>query len=455
MSNLVSFIIGVLSISLMVTIHETGHFLFARLSGISVEVYAIGWGKALKKWRSGGTEYRINLFPLGGYCRLKGSEDLQQSLHSGGNEFSNIAPGSLFAISPLKRIPTYIAGPLFNLAFAVILFIPFLMMDYQSYAEPNRIVVSSDHPAVFNQDVDYRNAAHQGGMKSGDVILSIDGEPVSDFVEIRNLLSKKGANSPTRFTIDRDGRTMEFDIVPEYDVEQNRPLFGVTSFIVPTIGTIEELSPESSTSMAVGDTIISVLGKPVTHTVAVMDELSDNPQVLELTLRNSDGIEKTISYIPQKDNRGKNSYGFSFSVPIRTNDGLPFRQAISQAFSTTFSSIRETIQLIPSLFKDSSLQNSLAGPLRISYVIGEMRNSGIRVMLHLLAMVSISLGVANLLPIPGLDGGAILLSLIEFIRGKRVSPKWYVRFQAVGLSFLFFIMILVLLSDLRYFLIGP
>jgi regulator of sigma E protease len=76
-------------------------------------------------------------------------------------------------------------------------------------------------------------------------------------------------------------------------------------------------------------------------------------------------------------------------------------------------------------------------------------------MLHLLAMVSISLGVANLLPIPGLDGGAILLSLIEFIRGKRVSPKWYVRFQAVGMSFLFFIMILVLLSDLRYFLIGP
>lgn len=453
MGSLFSLAIGILSISLMVTIHETGHFVFARLSGISVEVFAIGWGKSIKRWRSGNTEYRINLFPLGGYCRLKGSDDLQRSLDVGGKDFSMIEKGSLFAVSPLKRIPTFLAGPIFNLIFALLLFIPFLMLDYHNYAEPNRIVVSSDFPAVFNQPGDYRNAAHQAGLETGDTILRIDGESVSDFSEIRALLSSKGTEVPTRFTIRRDDRTMEIDVVPEYDAALDRPLFGVSSYIVPTIGNIVELSPESLTGMMVGDTIVEVQGKPVAHTVAVMDKLMGNPQIVEISIRHADGRQETFSYHPHKDKDGNNTYGFSFSIPKKENEGLSFLQAIPQSFVTTYESIRDSIKLIPSLFTDSSLQDSLAGPLRISYVIGEMRNSGMRVMLHLLAMVSISLGVANLLPIPGLDGGAILLSLVEFLRGKRVSPKWYVRFQAVGMIFLIFIMLMVLLSDIRFFLL--
>jgi len=82
MDGVVSFLIGFLSIALMVTIHETGHFVFARLSGITVEVFAIGWGKAIKRWTVHGVEYRINIFPLGGYCKLKGTDDLQRSLHA-------------------------------------------------------------------------------------------------------------------------------------------------------------------------------------------------------------------------------------------------------------------------------------------------------------------------------------------------------------------------------------
>jgi regulator of sigma E protease len=115
----------------------------------------------------------------------------------------------------------------------------------------------------------------------------------------------------------------------------------------------------------------------------------------------------------------------------------------------------DTFLLIPKLFSGAfAMDEVVAGPLRISYVIGEMRNAGIRAILHLLAMVSISLAAANLLPIPGLDGGSILLSILEILRRKPVSPRIYVRFQSVGLLFLFLLMLFVVAGDLRFFFLG-
>lgn len=455
MSAVVSFFIGLLSIALMVTIHETGHFIFARLSGISVEVFAIGWGKSIKRWRSKGVEYRINIFPLGGYCRLKGAEDLQRGLETGGDDFETVDPGSLFAVSAAKRIPTYLAGPLFNLLFALILFVPFLMMDYQGYGEPNTIIVSSDFPTVFGLEEGSENAAKKAGIQSGDTIIAIDGQAVSDFSEIQKNLAARDAESPTRFTIVRGMDTRDIMVTPEYDEVQDRVLFGIASKVPAVVGAISELSPESQTPMKAGDTILAVQGIAVNHTVGVMDVLLEHPDTVSLTVEHADDSRASFTYVPQRDMQGNNRYGFSFIRPIETKSGLPFARAVIGAFEKTIESMKNTILMIPRLFQDGvSLNGSVAGPLRISYVIGEMRNSGLRSTLHLLAMVSISLAMANLLPIPGLDGGAILFSILELFRGKRISPRWYVRFQAVGMLFLMFIMVLVLFGDIRYFFLG-
>jgi regulator of sigma E protease len=456
MNGIISFSIGLLSIALMVTIHETGHFLLAKLTGISVEVYAIGWGKAIKKWQSKGTEYRINIFPLGGYCRLKGSEDLKRSLDSGKSELSGNTEGSLFSVPPLKRIPTYIAGSLFNLLFALVLFIPFFMIDHESYVDPNRIVVSSDYPTVFGQSDGLPNAAGEAGMRTGDTIVAIEGHHVDSFREIQEILATRTSDGPTLFTVERNGRRLDIAVVPRDDEATGRPLFGISSFIVPRIGAIDGLSPESTTPMRTEDVVVAVQGIPVAHTIALMEVLISHPREVSMQVRHLDGSIETFSYIPQKDMEGNNLYGFSISRPIETVAGLSIGDAIIGAFGKLFTSIADTVRLIPSLFtRDGGLGESVAGPLRISYVIGEMRNAGIRTMLHLLAMVSISLAIANLLPIPGLDGGAILLSLIEGLSGRRVSPKWYVRFQTAGMAFLLFIMLFVLSADIRYFLSGP
>lgn len=455
MSGVISFIIGLFCIALMVTIHETGHFIVARLTGISVEVFAIGWGKAIKRWHAHGTEYRINIFPLGGYCRLKGAEDIQRSLDAHKTTFSHVDAGSLFSVPPIKRIPTFLAGSCFNILFALVLFIPFLMLDYESYVEPNKIVVSSDYPQVFGSEEGFLSAAARSGLQSGDIVLSVGSNQISDFGTLQNILSTRPEDEPTLFVIERNGEIKEISIIPDYDVQQGRVVFGVSSYIEPVVAAIKPSSPESFTPMQEGDLIVRIQGDDTPHTIAVIQALQNNPDRIFLTVRHKNGIEESFHYNPEKDENGNSVLNISFRRPVKLVEGLSFGNALINACKETSSAVYETIVLIPSLImrdKGESRQ-TVVGPLRISYIIGEMRNAGVRSLLHVLSIVSISLAVANLLPIPGLDGGSILLSLIEFFRRKPVSPKLYVKFQTLGLFFLLLLMFLVMFSDISFFLV--
>lgn len=457
MSGVLSFVIGLLSIALMVTIHETGHFIVARLSGITVEVFAIGWGRPIKRWRANGIEYRINLFPLGGYCRIKGSEDLRRSLDSGESAVTEAEEGSLFSIPPLRRIPTFMAGSLFNLLFALILFIPFLTLDSTTYADPNRIVISSEYSQVFGTIPGEQNAAYSAGLRTGDFIIAIEGEPVSQFEEIQSILARRPANAETRFTFSREGRVMEVSVIPTYDILQKRVIFGVGPYIEPILASVHPESIEATLPLQPGDRILQVGDRRTEHTIAVMNALLgyDGDEEVALTVESAGGQKRVVRYTPEVNERGNPVFNFAFARPTRIEPGLSIGRAFLGAFRETSHAVIDTLSLVPMLFSGSGeLRDSVAGPLRISYVIGEMRNAGIRALLHLLAMVSISLAVVNLLPIPGLDGGTILLTLIEAVRKRPISAKWYVRYQSVGVAFLMVLVFFVLSGDIRFFLLG-
>lgn len=455
MDGFISFLIGFLSIALMVTIHETGHFVFARLSGITVEVFAIGWGKAIKRWTIRGVEYRINIFPLGGYCKLKGTDDLQRSLHAGGKSFTSMEEGSLFAVSPTRRIMTYLGGPLFNLLFAVLIFIPFFTLGYEAVSNPNRIVVTSDYPKTFAIETANPHAAELSGMKTGDIVIGIEDESIKNFSQLQSILSRQKSGSPTTFTVEREGAILTFDIIGTLDEQTDRILFGISTYIEPKIAFITPLSPESMTALAEGDLIQKAQGQVVKNTFDLLEILSDNPSWIELQVLHDNGTQDTIQYSPTRTIDGKISFGFGFERTLEHVSGQPIGQAIWSSFTQTGVSVVDTFLLIPKLFSGAfAMDEVVAGPLRISYVIGEMRNAGLRAILHLLAMVSISLAAANLLPIPGLDGGSILLSMLEILRRKPVSPRIYVRFQSVGLLFLFLLMVFVVAGDLRFFFLG-
>jgi regulator of sigma E protease len=450
-----SMLIGFLSIALMITVHETGHFLVARAVGIKVEVFAIGWGKAIKRWRWQHTEIRINIFPLGGYCKLKGTEDLRRSLEKGEPAFVNAEEGSLFAVHPFKRILTYVAGPVFNLLFASIIFIPFFLLSYNTYADPNQIAISADYPQTFNIKADHPNAAQAAGLKTGDIILEIDGERVDDFFDIQNKLFDKKPQELTRFTLLREGQRFTKEFSGFYDESSQRTLFGISAYVPPIIGSVKPLSPESIAGLKERDRIVMVQGKISNNTLDVVQALSDNPTVITLVVEHPGGREEEITFHPEQTAQGQISLGFTFAREVKREVGLPLNKALLASVSQTSKGARDTLLLLPKLFSGMfAFDDVVAGPLRISYIIGESRTAGLRSILHLLAMVSISLAVANLLPIPGLDGGAILLSLLEIIRGKSVSPKMYVRFQSVGVIFLLLLMIFVVIGDVRFLFSG-
>lgn len=454
MNGVFSFFIGFLSIALMVTIHETGHFLFARMLGITVETFAIGWGRAIKRWHTHGIEYRINIFPLGGYCTLKGSEDLRRSLARGEQQMVTIEEGSLFAVPPHRRILAFLAGPLFNLMFAVLLFIPFFVLDHEEPVFPNRIVLTSDYPRTFGTESREPHAARDGGLLTGDSILMINGESVEDFAQVQEKLHEQKNGLTTRFTVSRDGRELDFNIQGIYHQPSGRQLFGISYFLEPVIATVAELSPESVAGLMAGDRITEAQGIRIENTMDVIEALSDNPSTVSLVVDRS-GLNVPIRFSPTRSEDGSMTLSFTFLRQTVKRRGQSMFQGITSAVKETSSVLIGTFTLIPRLIGGTfAVDEVVAGPLRISYVIGEMRNSGIRALLHLMAMVSVSLAAANLLPIPGLDGGSILLSLIEILRGKPVSPRMYVRFQSVGIVFLLFLMVLVVAGDLRFLFLG-
>ena len=455
MSGLFSFLIGFFAIALMVTVHETGHFFAARMVGITVETFAIGWGRALKRWRSGGVEYRINLFPLGGYCKLKGSEDLRRSLDEGGIRFEEIEAGSLFYVPPVKRIITYLAGPLANLMFATLIFIPFFALDHEVAVFPNKIVLTSDYPAIFETDNSQPHAARDGGLQSGDVVIKVGDVPTVDFSGIQQQLARQETGVPTSFTVRRGTRELRFEVLGVERFDTGKPFFGISYYLEPIVGMVDQLSPEAVAGLVAGDRITAAQGIAVDTTWDLLEAVSENPQIVVLEVLDPSGDRRELRFSPHRDNEGSIKLSFAFSRKIEQREGLTLPESFTSAVIETVNTSIETLMILPRLLGGGfALNEVVAGPLRISYVIGETRNAGLRALLHLMAMVSVSLAAANLLPIPGLDGGAILLSLLEMIRGKTVSPRMYVRFQSLGFAFLMVLMVMVVAGDLRFIFSG-
>ncbi|MFA7395667.1 MAG: RIP metalloprotease RseP [Sphaerochaetaceae bacterium] len=421
--------IGLLVISAMITVHESGHFLGARLFGVRVDTFAIGWGKALVTWRKKETTYRINLFPLGGYCLMGGEGESSED--------------SLFVQSPLKKIGVFLLGPLFNLLLALLIFIPYFLLDYQEPHFPSTIVITADYPEVFGPTT--HSPSRSGGLLSGDTILFIDDHKVEYFDDIQSILATYEKEQPMRFIIKRDGKELEKTIIPSF--EDGKARVGLSYFIKPVIG---EVSKDNPMNLEKGDTIVRLQHHNVYNTFDVASLLiSQNPLIEMVVLR--DGKEIDITYLATIDEAGNIVIPFSFQTEVAHIPGLSLDQSIVSAFNETFVVIVETYKAISHMISGKqSVSDSLAGPLTISYVVGSMRHSSLRQVLQIIAYISISLAIANLLPFPGLDGGAILLGVFEALSGKKVPQKWYMRYQAVGLSLLFILMMVVLFQDIQF-----
>lgn len=442
----VTIFFGILGLGIMVLVHELGHFLAAKANGVEVEVFSIGWGRRIAGFQYRGTTYQVSWFPLGGYCRMKGDSALREAWLNRDSEY-RVEPGSFFAASPLRRIAIIVAGPLANLVFAIVVLTLIWWAGFRVDSPGNRIVLASDYSL---DAVSEPTPAQAAGLHSGDRITRIAGEVVANFQEIRRHIS----SAPRRelaMTVERDGMLLATAITPEL----NPATGGGRIWVYPWIEPVLEVSLGSAASIAglrSGDRIVAVNGAPVRHSIDVVQHLDIAAASVDFTVER-DGQSLTFAVVPDDD-----SLGLGFLLPQSRSPRLSPVAALGRGLDETWNTVALTLGGFARLF-DGGAANSVAGPLRITYFVGRAASDGFERsfgaglvrFFRLLCLISIVLFIMNLLPLPALDGGHLVLYLTELIRGKPLRPAVVYRIQTLGMSLLLVLAITVTFSDILFF----
>ena len=431
-SWIISILIGFLGISIMILVHELGHMFAARACGITVEVLSFGFGPALFKWTGKETRYVIRAIPFGGSCKMSGGDDLHNAITQKKKRIESYEDGSIWSVGPLKRIIAYLAGPAANILFAFLCYAILMTLPTLVSTYPPRIVLSSDYPALYNVET---TAASEAGLLTGDTIISINGQDVTNYSEVHALLSQHKDDSSVTVVTDRG----TFNVVPKDGV------FGILPFQEAVVGHVDNDTPEKQAGLKAGDTIIEINGKAVTNMMDLIEASTLTDYITMKVKRSSNTVELSF------ENPGT-SLNFTLVQPTVSVPGINFFKALLASVKECFSNFRQSVVSLFNVIRGkASASETLGGTFAASQSIGMLTtsgfahgfNSGIRIMLYLLASVSISLAVANLLPIPALDGGLILLSLGELITGRTFHPKMYLTLQIVGVIMIFGAIILL------------
>lgn len=362
-------IIGLIALSFIILFHELGHFVFAKLFGLRVLSFSLGMGPVLLHKTINGTDYRLSLFPLGGYCGLAGEKDFQKAIEEN-LDYIPKSPDSLYSIHPFKRMLIAFAGPLFNFIFAFICFVVISIVGFRYQSLSNKIIIP---------EVPAQSPARDAGIITGDRIIAINNIPILNFADIFDTVAVH-PNETLKIDVDRDGEILSFSVTTLLNKDQGTGVIGVM---------------------------------------------------------------------------GDNSAIETFESPTYS-----FFPALLVGAKKTVSTTINTIKSLTILFKGVNVTKVVSGPIGTTYMLGDTVtqsfNSDFRFGLYsimtLLAFINISLGFMNLLPIPVLDGGLILFSLISLIIKKELSPKVQIKIQYIGLILIVLIFLLGATGDVRYFI---
>ncbi|MFW5727019.1 MAG: RIP metalloprotease RseP [Spirochaetia bacterium] len=449
---ILTIVLGIIGLGVVVFVHELGHFIVAKASGITVEAFSLGWGKVLyhREWK--GTDYRISLLPIGGYCKMKGEELFRKAIKENYTQIPH-EKGSLFSVSVWKRILTYAAGPFFNLVFAVLVLSVIWFAGFTIHTYQNKIVMLSDYPEMFSEQ---NYPADEVGLQTGDRIVEIRDEKVETYTDIQQKIAPS-PNETFPITVERGSRRMTMSITPELNRDTGAGRIGVAAWIDPVVAQVEDGSSAANAGLRTGDRIREVNGERIEHSLDFHAILRNQPSKLNITFERNDSTQET-ELIPFYNENGAARIGVGFEgITHRTPRLDPF-QALARGTSETFRTFTLTIKGIALLFSGVDVQKAVSGPVRITYLVGEVATegfaqgigSGFITLFRFLSLLSVALCFGNLLPIPALDGGLIVLSFVEAIKGSSVSPKTFYRYQTVGFIIILMILFLTTFSDLSY-----
>jgi regulator of sigma E protease len=450
---MLTILFGVLGFGIMVFVHELGHFLAAKRLGIQVEAFSLGWGPRLVGFTHKGTDYRLSIIPFGGYCKMKG----ELTLSVGRQEEPSSRPelGSFLAAAPWKRIVVAASGPLANMLFAVLVLTAIWWIGFRIYSDDNRIVLATDYTL---DSFPAPPPATRAGLRTGDRVLDIDGVAVRNFQDLLETVASSPATT-LRFRVEREGRHLVVPVQTELDRASGSGRIGVYSWRDPLIDRVETGSAAAVAGLAPGDRLLAAEGVALHQIIDLFQLLSGKPAALRLRVqRGSTELERTlvVRYSPE----GAPLLGLSFHAQAYRSPRVNPAGALVKGLGETWNTVVLTVRGFGLLFRGVSLRNAVAGPLRITYYVGSVATSGFAQgvsqglvsYFRFLCLLSIVLFLMNLLPIPGLDGGQVLVFLIEILRRRPTSPRLIARIQAISFSVLILVAVAVTASDILFFL---
>jgi regulator of sigma E protease len=429
---LVDLVTVTIVLGIMIFVHEWGHFAAAKLCGVRVDVFSLGFGPRLFGVKRGDTDYRISALPFGGYVRMAGDNPLEERTGAGYEFLSR---------PRWQRVIIAIAGPTMNFVLALVILwgifwrlgIPSPVFEHQA---ADVVAVPQTMPA--------------SGVQPGDRIIALNGVPTPTWKKVYSEYEKAKPGSPITIAVSRSGANqIIISTVPEHLASPDN-LFGYPP-LPAVIAEVDGGTPADRAGLKPGDTIIAMNGKPVVTWPQLVEGVHQSGgHPIQFQVRR-DGQQLELDITPMQGTDLEGQPVWQVGVLPNTDEDYErqsFLEAGKDAASSTVSGIRQIGQVLVGLFSGKVSIRQLAGPVGIARISGEAAKRGLPTLLEFMAVISLNLGLLNLLPIPILDGGHILMLAIEGILRRDLSITVKERFVQVGLVFLLGIFAFVMYSDI-------
>lgn len=416
-----------LLLGIIIFVHEGGHFLVAKLFNVKVLTFSLGFGPKIAAFRRGETEYRVSWLPLGGYVRLGGETP----------EDSTGDPRDFQCKPRWQRILVYLAGPAMNVILAVLLVAIVLMLGFP-------VPFLNEIPPVVGT-VEAGSPAATAGLQPGDRVVEVKGKPVDNWEDVAMAILES-PNVRVPIGVERAGKRLDLALtpvmVPKYDIGDA----GVWPKVLPRVSQVNPGSPALTAGFQEGDELRGVDGRVLATDLDFVDYVGKHAGVpIVVSVQRGDSLVD-LRVTPRDDGAGNGRIGVSLTTAVQ----LPPLRALVVSARYNWNVAAQTVGLVGKLLRrEMKPQTALHGPLEIGKLAGEAAQQGAPVFIHLTALVSISIAILNLLPIPVLDGGQIFVLLVESLIRRDLSLRLKEAINMVGLAFIVLLMVTVIFFDVR------
>lgn len=427
-----------LTLGILIFIHELGHFLAAKLMGMKVDRFSIGFPPRAFGKKIGDTDYCISWVPIGGYVKIAGMVD-----ESFDTEFLDRAPQPWeFRAKPLRaRMLVISAGVIMNVLLAFAIFSSLHFSSGRTLKQTTEIGFVADG-----------SAAMQAGLRPGDVIQSVNGRSVSRWEEIQNAMYLENMGEDIEFTVMRDGASQRLTALREMIPDPSREPFGmIEAHTAPVIRTVEPGKPAEKLGLKPGDLIMSLNDTPVSvdaQVIAIVKAHADKE--LSITWKHDDELKSGL-VTPNEEGRIGIAIASAYVGPSEKID-YSLIEAVSegardvgQVTSLFFQSIAQLIN------GKAAFKDSFGGPIKIAQYATQSAETGLVPYLGFMAMLSMSLALLNILPIPALDGGHLVMMLYEKVARREIPNRIKIAIQQTGFILLLAFMAFVIYNDIAHF----